>query len=36
MAIGLHFRMKGLSKGDPKTLKQLRSDGEALLNEHPG
>ena len=36
MAIGIHFRMKGLSKGEPKTLKQLRADSEALNREHPG
>ena len=27
--------MKGLSKGEPKTLKQLRTDGQALVSEHP-
>ena len=26
--------MKGLNKGLPKTLKQLRGDGEALVREH--
>ena len=34
-AIGLHFRMKGLNKGDAKSIKQLRADGSALMNEHP-
>ena len=32
--IGLHFRMKGLNKGEPKSIKQLRLDGEALMQEH--
>ena len=35
MAVGLQFRMKGLSKGEPKSMKQLRKDGQALLAEHP-
>lgn len=30
MAIGLQFRMKGLNKGLPKSLKQLRADCSAL------
>ena len=36
MAIGIQFRMKGLNKADPKTLKGLRADGQALINEHSG
>ena len=43
MAIGLQFRMKGFSgkKGaliqqDPKSIKQLRADVQALQNEHQG
>ena len=31
----MHFRMKGLSKGDAKSIKQLRADGSALMSEHP-
>ena len=34
--VGLHFRMKGLNKGEPKSIKQLRLDGEALMQEHAG
>ena len=34
--IGLQFRMKGLNKGEPKSIKQLRMDGEALMQEHQG
>ena len=33
-AIGIQFRMKGLNKGEPKTIKQLRQDGQALMQEH--
>ena len=35
IAIGLQFQMKGVSKGDPKTIKQLRVDGETLMSQHP-
>ena len=35
IAIGIQFRMKGVAKGDPRTIKQLRVDGETLMSQHP-
>ena len=31
MAIGLHFRMKGINNGEPKSIKTLRTNSQTLF-----
>ena len=31
MAIGLHFRMKGINNGEPKSIKTLRANSQTLF-----